>query len=118
PELAGVNRFGLMVHPVPCRIAAGREVCATRFSDRELRAMGFADVPMPLADDCSTELAAVDAEISSLDRSLAESGHAIDSANGTLASLADQLKAIEARYPDQMMPPDVRAAYGRIADTD
>src|SRR5207247_23704 len=94
PELAGVNRFGLMVHPVPCRIAAGREVCATRFSDRELRAMGFAAVPAPLADDCSTELGIVDAEISSIDRSLAESGSMIYSANGALASLADQLKAI------------------------
>ena len=117
PELAGVNRFGLMVHPVPCRIAAGREVCATRFSDRELRAMGFADVPAPLADDCSTELGAADAEISSLDRSLAESGRVIDSANATLATLVDQFKAMESQYPEQTMPPDVRAAYGRIADT-
>src|SRR5205823_7488014 len=53
PELAGLNRFGLMVHPVPCRVVTEREVCATRFSDRELRVMGFADVPTPLADDCS-----------------------------------------------------------------
>src|SRR5438309_10911 len=117
PELAGVNRFGLMVGPVPCRIAAGREVCATRFSDRELRAMGFADVPAPLAEDCSTELGAADAEISSLDRSLAESGRVIDSANATLATLVDQFKAMESQYPEHTMPPDVRAAYGRIADT-
>jgi hypothetical protein len=117
PELAGVNRFGLMVHPVACRTAAGREVCATRFSDRELRAMGFADVPMPLADDCSTELGAADAEISSLDRSLAESGRVIDSENGTLASLVDQLRAMESQYPEQTMPPDARAVYRRTADT-
>jgi len=117
PELAGVNRFGLMVRPVPCRIAAEREVCATRFSDRELRAMGFADVPAPLADDCSTELGAADAEISSLDRSLAESGRVIDSANATLATLVDQFKAIGSQYSEQTMPPDVRAAYDRIADT-
>src|SRR5204863_2688342 len=58
PELAGVNRFGLMVHPVPCRIAAGREVCATRLSDRELRAMCYADVPVALPDDSSTVLGA------------------------------------------------------------
>jgi len=110
PELAGVNRFGLMVHPVPCRLAGGRELCATRFSDRELHAMGFADVPAPLADDCSTKLGALDAEISSLDRSLGESGRVIDSANGTLASLVDQLKAMESRYPEQTMPPEVRRA--------
>ena len=116
PELAGVNRFGLMVGPVPCRIAAGREVCATRFSDRELRAMGFADVPAPLADDCSTELGAADAEISSLDRSLAESGRVIDSANATLATLVDQFKAMGSQYSEQTMPPDVRAAYDRIAE--
>jgi septal ring factor EnvC (AmiA/AmiB activator) len=106
-----------MVHPVPCRIASGSEVCATRFSDRELRAMGFADVPMPFADECSTELGVLDAQISSLDRSLAESGEAIDSANETLASLVDQLKGIESQHPEQTMPPDVRAAYRRIANT-
>lgn len=117
PELAGLNRFGLMVHPVPCRIASGSEVCATRFSDRELRAMGFADVPMPFSDECSTKLGDLDAQISSLDRSLAESGQAIDAANETLARLVDQLKGLESQYPEQTMPPDVRAAYGRIAET-
>src|SRR5207249_10031031 len=86
-------------------------------SDRELRAMGFADVPMPFADECGSKLGVLDAQISSLDRSLAESGHAIDSANETLARLVDQLKAIESQYPEQTMPPDVRAAYDRIADT-
>ncbi len=117
PRLAGVNRFGLMVHPVPCRSAAGREVCATRFSDRELAAMGFTGVPAPLADDCSTKVAALDAEIGSLDGALAESGRAIDAANGTLAGLVDQLKAMESRYPAGAMPPDIRAAYVRVAET-
>jgi hypothetical protein len=116
-RLAGANQFGLMVHPVPCRVAAGREVCATRFSDRELAAMGFADLPAPLVDDCSTKLGGIDAQIASLDGSLAESGRAIDFANATLAILGDQLKAMESRYPDRAMPPDIRAAYLRVAET-
>jgi len=116
-RLAGVNRFGLMVHPVPCRIAAGRDVCATRFSDRELAAMGFTSVPAPLADDCSTTVAALDAQIASLDGALAESRRAIDAAHRTLARLVDQLKATESRYPDGAMPPDIRAAYRRVAET-
>jgi hypothetical protein len=117
PRLAGVNRFGLMVHPVPCRMAAEREVCATRFSDRELAAMGFAGLPAPLADECSTKVAALDAEIASLDGALAESGRAIDSANETLAGLVDQLKAMESQYPAGAMPPDIAAAYVRVAET-
>ena len=72
---------------------------------------------LPLAGECSTKLGALDAQISSLDRSLAESGQATDSANETLVGLVDQLKAIDSKYPEQTMPPDVRAAYGRIADT-
>lgn len=115
-QLVGVNRFGLMVHPVPCHDASGMEICATRFSERDLNAMGFAAVPPPVSDDCSMALRSLAAQVATLDTSIATSGAAIDSAKDGLNALVAEMKAIEARYPGAVgVPPEVRAVYAAAA---
>jgi hypothetical protein len=47
PQLSGVDRFGLMNHPVQCVLSGTIESCPDRFSERELRAMGFTAIPAP-----------------------------------------------------------------------
>jgi hypothetical protein len=116
PDLVGVNRYGLMVHPVLCREAAGQEVCASRFSERDLRAMGFVDIPMPLPDTCSARLRELDAQIGALDGALEQSSRAIDSDNQRLAVFAAELRAIESRYAGAGMPLEARATYQRVAE--
>jgi len=47
PLLSGVDRYGLMNHPVQCYLIGAIESCPNRFSDRELRTMGFDRIPPP-----------------------------------------------------------------------
>ena len=47
PLLGGVDRYGLMNHPVQCYLIGAIESCPNRFSDRELRTMGFDRIPPP-----------------------------------------------------------------------
>jgi len=47
PLLGGVDRYGLMNHPVQCYRIGAIESCPNRFSDRELRTMGFDRIPPP-----------------------------------------------------------------------
>jgi hypothetical protein len=116
PLLVGVNRFGLMTYPVTCRLNGAEEICAGRFSERELRAMGFAEVPAPLPEACTTEFTAIGADLVSLDASVQKSRAAIDSRQLVLDGLVRQMKSIEAQYASRSMPPDVRAAYAALWD--
>jgi hypothetical protein len=116
PLLQGVDRFGLMTHPVTCLVFPGFVTCPNRFSERELHAMGFAEVPPPPADPCVTQANALVAQISSLDASLASARTAIDATNVQLESIEQRIRAIEAQYPGRVLPPDVYATYTSLVD--
>jgi hypothetical protein len=115
PQLVGVNRFGLMTSPVTCRLNGAEEICANRFSERELRAMGFAEIPPPATNACVAEFAALTAQIDSLDARLQAARTAIDSQQRVLDELVEQLKSIEARYPSLSTPRDLRATYRTLS---
>jgi len=115
PQLVGVNRFGLMTKPVTCRLNGAEEICANRFSERELRAMGFAEVPVPVVDACAAEFAALTAQLDSLDAALQSGRAAIDRRQPILDGLVQQMRSIEAQYSSRSMPPDVRATYRSLS---
>ena len=116
PQLVGVNRSGLMTNPVTCRLNGAEEICANRFSERELRAMGFTEVPAPLVDACVAEFAALTAQLDSLDAALQSARAAIDRRQPILDALVQQMRSIEAQYASRSMPPDVRATYRALSD--
>jgi hypothetical protein len=110
-HLQGVDRFGLMTHPVTCLVFPGFVTCPNRFSERELNAMGFANVPAPPANACVTQANALVTEINNLDASLAAWRVTIDTTNAQIESVARRISAIEAQYPGGTLPPDVYATY-------
>ena len=110
PLLQGVDRFGLMTHPVTCLVFPGFVTCPNRFSERELHSMGFAEVPPPLADPCVTQANALVSKINALDATLASSRVIIDATSAELTTIEGQIASLESRYPGGM-PPDVYATY-------
>ena len=116
PLLQGVDRFGLMNHPVQCTVfAAGVESCPNRFSERELRTMGFSEIPPPPRSACIDSKNALLAQLTTLKAQVATAKAALDASDATLASLLQQIKALEAHYPGGM-PPDVYAQYRSLVD--
>jgi hypothetical protein len=115
PQLVGVNRFGLMTKPVTCRLNAAAEICASRFSERELRAMGFAEVPAPVVDVCVAQFASLTAQLDSLDAALQTARAAIDSREPILDGLVQQMRSIEAQYASRSISPDARATYRALS---
>lgn len=116
PLLQGVDRFGLMTHPVTCLVFPGFVTCPNRFSERELRTMGFADVPAPPADPCVTQANALVTQIDSLDKILASTRATIDATTARMVTIAERVAAIESQYPDRVLPPDVYAQYSALVD--
>ena len=115
PRLHGINRYGLMTNPVSCRLGRGFEVCATRFSDRELAAMGFSDLPAPSEDSCGAQVDALDAQIRDMEAALAAARSQVDAEADELRAAVRGLVAIEAQYPSLAMPPDMRARYEALS---
>ena len=116
PLLQGVDRFGLMNHPVQCTVfAAGIESCPNRFSERELRTMGFTAIPAPPRSACIDAKNALLAELTALKAQLATAKATVDASDAALASLDRQIKAFEAKYPGGM-PADVYAQYRSLID--
>jgi hypothetical protein len=111
PLLQGVDRFGLMTHPVTCLVFPGFVTCPNRFSERELHTMGFSDVPAPKVDACVTQANALVAQIANLDASLASTRVTIDATNEEMATISGRIGAIESQYPSKVLPPDVYATY-------
>ena len=109
PLLQGVDRYGLMTHPVTCLVGRGFESCPNRFSERELRTMGFSDIPAPPPDPCVSQAAAMDAQ-------LASQRATIDAERAQLASVQARVSAIEAQYPSHVLPPDVYLTYQSLVD--
>jgi len=116
PLLQGVDRFGLMNHPVSCVVfGAGVESCPNRFSERELRTMGFTQIPPPPRSPCIDAKNALLAQLTSLTGQLATAKAALDATDVSLASLDQQIKALEAKYPNGM-PPDVYSQYRALVE--
>ena len=104
PLLQGVDRFGLMTHPVTCLVGPGFESCPNRFSERELRTMGFTEIPAPPPDPCITQK-------NTLNARLATERSTVDAGKAQLAIVDGRIKAIAAQYPSRVLPPDVYATY-------
>ena len=116
PLLQGVDRFGLMNHPVSCIVfAAGVESCPNRFSDRELRTMGFTQIPPPPRNACVDSKNALLAQLTGSKDQLATAKTALDATEASLIAMDQQIKALEAKYPNGM-PPDVYATYLALID--
>jgi hypothetical protein len=116
PLLQGVDRFGLMNHPVSCIVfAAAVESCPNRFSDRELRTMGFTQIPPPARNACIDSKNALLAQLTALKDQLATAKATIDTTDASLTAMDRQIKGLEAQYPNGM-PPDVYASYLALID--
>lgn len=113
PELAGVDRFGLMNHPVRCTDFGAVLSCPNLFSRRELVALGFTDIPPPPPDPCLTQATPLEARIAELDRLLAAERAAIAAAEARLNTLSARIAEIERRY-GRSRPPDVDAEYNAL----
>lgn len=113
PELAGVDRFGLMNHPVRCTAFGAVLSCPNRFSRRELIALGFTDIPPPRPDPCLTQAAPLDARIAELDRLIAAERAAITAAEATLSRMSARITEIERQY-GRSRPPDIDAEYNAL----
>jgi hypothetical protein len=109
PLLQGVDQYGLMTHPVTCLVGRGFESCPNRFSERELRTMGFTQIPPPPADPCVTQRNVLGAR-------LATQGATVDAAKAQAAVVKGKIDAIVAQYPSREMPPDVYRTYVGLVD--
>lgn len=115
PLLQGVDRFGLMNHPVQCVAFGSIASCPDRFSERDLRSMGFTQIPPPPRNACVDTKNALLGQLATLKDQLAGAKAAIDAADASLTALNLQIKALEAKYPNGM-PPDVYASYSALID--
>lgn len=116
PLLQGIDRFGLMNHPVSCIVfAVGVESCPNRFSERELRTMGFTAIPAPPRNVCVDSKDVLLGQLATLKDQIATTKSAVSASDAALASMAQQIKAIEARYPNGI-PSDQYAQYRSLVD--
>lgn len=114
--LQGIDRFGLMNDPVRCLVVpSGFLSCPNRFSDRELRAMGFQQLPPPPADPCIARRDAILSQLASRRSELDGLGRQIDEANALLAKLKAEIDGLERQYPSGM-PPEKYSYYKGLID--
>ena len=118
PGLLGVDRFGLMNHPVNCLVVpTGFLSCPNKFSDRELRTMGFDQIPAAVPDPCVLQRDRILGQLDGLRTQVADLRSGIDSANARLEQIGAQVRAIEAQYPSKVLPPDVYARYTSLVNS-
>ncbi len=116
PGLYGVDRFGLMNHPIDCKVyTSGVTSCPNRFSERELRAFGFTSIPPPPPSACS-RVPALKAERDQLRAELPALKSQIDLLDAQASTTLSQIRAIDAQYPSKVLPPDVYARYTALVD--
>src|SRR3954469_3437948 len=108
--LYGVDKFGLMTDPVTCVTFGPIVSCPNRFSDREMRSLGFASFPSVKPDPCVSQVLSLQTRLTPLDASLASLKPQIDANRPKLQQLLSQLNAIVAQYPAGL-PPAVFATY-------
>ena len=122
PGLYGVDKYGLMTEPVTCVTFGAIVSCPNRFSDREMRALGFTSFPPVTPDPCVSQGLSLSAKVASYDASLTTTKNQIDVNRGRSAGLLDQLRALEAQYPYGLPPAQfaqyetLRAQYNSLID--
>src|SRR6185295_15695378 len=89
--------------------------CPNRFSDREMRALGFTTFPPAAPDPCVIQAQSIGAKLAPLQTQLADLNAQISSANAQLASLDAQISAIRAQYPNGAPPAVVAQGNALIA---
>jgi hypothetical protein len=115
PGLYGVDKYGLMTDPVTCVAFGSVLSCPNRFSDREMRTLGFATFPPPAPDPCITQAQSIGAKLVQLQAQLADLNAQITTANAQLAAIDAQLSAIRAQYPNGAPPAVVNQANALVA---
>ena len=110
PGLYGVDKFGLMTDPVTCVTFGAIVSCPNRFSDREMRALGFTLFPAVTPDACVSQGLSLQGKLAPIDASLTSMKAQIDTNRAKLAGLLSQMNAITAQYPNGL-PPSVFATY-------
>jgi hypothetical protein len=110
PGLYGVDKYGLMTDPVTCVTFGTIVSCPNRFSDREMRALGFNAFPPVTPDPCVSQGLSLQAQLAPLDASLTSLNAQVDANNTKLAQMLAQLRSMAAPYPAGL-PPAVFAAY-------
>ena len=110
PGLYGVDRLGLMNDPVTCVTFGAVLSCPNRFSDREMRAIGFETFPPPAPDPCVTQSRALHSQLDPLVGQLATLDVQIDSGKSRLAVLSGQIRSIESQNPNGI-PPSIYPSY-------
>ena len=110
PGLYGVDKYGLMTDPVTCVTFGAIVSCPNRFSDREMRALGFTSFPPVTPDACVSQGLSLQAKLAPMDASLSTMKSQIDANRAKLSSLLSQMSAISAQYPAGL-PPAVFATY-------
>jgi len=116
PGLTGVDKYGLMNHPVTCLVFSTITSCPNRFSDRELRAMGFTQLPPPASDPCVAQKRNLIGQLTDARAQLTTLDAAIKDADAKLVPLRDQIKAIETQYPNGVPPSQYDAYQALVRD--
>ena len=120
--LYGVDKYGLMTDPVTCVTFGPIVSCPNRFSDREMRTLGFASFPPVTPDACVSQGLSLSSKVASFDASLTTMKNQIDANRGKAAGLLDQLRALDAQYPYGLPPVQfaqyeaIRAQYNSLID--
>jgi len=114
PGLYGVDKYGLMTDPVLCAAFGSILSCPNRFSDREMRALGFATFPAPVPDPCVTQALSLEGRAATIDQQLVGLETQIKTSRVSLASLDSQISSIEAQYRYLQPPPSVYATYQNL----
>src|SRR3954469_25605766 len=123
PGLYGVDKFGLMTDPVTCVTFGAVISCPNRFSDREMRALGFTTFPPVTPDACVSQGLSLTARLGRIDASLTTMKAQIDANRTKLSSQLAQLRALEDQYPYGRPPAvfttyeSLRAQYNALVDT-
>lgn len=113
PGLYGVDKYGLMTDPVTCFTFGAIVSCPNRFSDREMRAIGFTSFPPPAPDPCVTQGLSLSAQLAPIENQVPGLKAQIDGGNARLQQLAAQLTALKAQYPNGF-PPGPYATYEQL----
>jgi hypothetical protein len=117
PGLLGIDRFGLMNHPVSCLLVpSGFLSCPNRFSDRELQAMSFSRIPPPLPDPCVLQRDALLGQLRTSGDQLAALARSIEAGDAAVAPILIRIRQIEAEYPSGLLPPVTYDEYAGLVD--
>jgi hypothetical protein len=104
-----------MTDPVTCLSFGSVLSCPNRFSDREMRALGFVSFPPPAADPCVTQAQSIGVRLAPMQAQLAGLSAQIRAADAQLGGFDAQINALRAQYPNGA-PPAIVAQVNALID--